>query len=307
MSHGALPDSLTHHFSLRLTPSRFHPFIQLARLDRPVGWWLLLLPCWWSSLLASIATHSMMRADHLILFMIGAIAMRGAGCTYNDLIDRHIDAQVERTRNRPLPSGRVSVKAAKVFLVAQALIGASVLVRFNTFTIVLGLGSLLIIAIYPFMKRITSWPQAILGLAFAYGGIIGWAALTGELATPAYATYAAAILWTMGYDTIYALQDARDDAIVGVRSTARLFAGYVHHAVALLYGLALACLALAFVISHAGLFSYIGLILFATHLMWQILRIDIGNPSRALMLFRANKTAGLLLAAGLLLDTLHII
>jgi len=307
MTQRALPDSVAHHFILRLTPSFAHPFIQLARLDRPIGWWLLLLPCWWSSLLAAIAAQQAPRFDHLLLFMIGAIAMRGAGCTYNDMIDREIDAHVERTKMRPLPSGAVSLTAAKLFLLLQASIGALVLLSFNVFTIALGLGSLLIIAIYPFMKRITSWPQAVLGLAFAYGGLMGWAAFFGTLSWPAIACYLSAVLWTMGYDTIYALQDARDDAIIGVRSTARLFGGHVKIALAILYGLTLICLSAALWGVNAGIASYCGLALFAFHLLWQIYTLDLALPQRALSLFRSNKSAGLLICAGLLVDVaLHI-
>jgi 4-hydroxybenzoate polyprenyltransferase len=301
-----LPDALAHHFILRLTPVSIHPYIQLARLDRPIGWWLLLIPCWWSSVLASVADHASPRLDHLLLFMIGAIAMRGAGCTYNDLIDRDIDARVERTRNRPLPSGRITPRAAKIFLFGQAAIGAVVLFCFNQFAIGMGLASLLIIAVYPFMKRITSWPQAILGLAFAYGGLMGWAAYFGSLAWPALFIYLSAIAWTMGYDTIYALQDARDDAIVGVRSTARLFASHVPQALMCLYGLTFICAGAALVLAHAGMASFFGLGLFVAHLIWQIRVLKLDDTQNALMLFRCNKYAGLLFFAGLVVDSLNL-
>ena len=200
-----LPDSVSTHFSLRFAPASWVPFIQLARIDRPIGWWLLLLPCWWSSALASVALNRPLHLLHLILFLIGAVAMRGAGSTYNDLVDREIDAGVERTRGRPLPSGRVSVQAAKAFMLAQCGIGALVLFSLNEAAVITGLVSLLIVAAYPFMKRITSWPQAVLGLAFAWGGLMGWVALSGHLAAPAFLIYLAAIFWTMGYDTILSL------------------------------------------------------------------------------------------------------
>ncbi len=298
----ALPDSVSTHFALRLSPPSWRPYVQLARIDRPIGWWLLLLPCWWSSALAAIAQHLPANVWHLVLFLIGAVAMRGAGSTYNDIVDRHIDAGVERTRGRPLPSGRVSVRAAKLFLVAQALIGAAVLFSFNAFAIVLGIASLGIVAIYPFMKRVTSWPQAVLGLAFAYGGLMGWAASFGSLAWPAILIYAAAILWTMGYDTIYALQDARDDAIVGVRSTARLFGSHVREAIAALYILALLCAGAAIALVHVGVAAWLGWLAFGAHLVWQIIKLKQTDVSVALALFRANREAGLLLFAGLLLD-----
>lgn len=298
----ALPDSAPENFSLRFAPPSWRPFVQLARLDRPIGWWLLLLPCWWSDALAGIASGTGPNFFHDLLFLIGAVAMRGAGSTYNDLVDREIDAKVERTRGRPLPSGRVTPRAAKIFLIAQCCVGAVVLFSFNWFAIVTGLASLLIVAIYPFMKRITSWPQAVLGLAFAWGGLMGWAAAFGSLDWPAVLIYLAAILWTMGYDTIYALQDSRDDAIAGVRSTARLFGARVRDGVGLLYlGAVMAGFA-AIVLAHGGLWAHAGLTAFAGHLLWQTRQLAEGlAPSRALYLFRANRDAGLILFAGLAL------
>lgn len=300
----ALPDSVSTSLALRLSPPSWRPFVQLARIDRPIGWWLLLLPCWWSSALASIAQHAPPYWLHLVLFLIGAVAMRGAGSTYNDLVDREIDAGVERTRGRPLPSGRVSVRAAKIFLVAQCAVGACVLFSFNWFAVATGIASLAIVAIYPFMKRVTSWPQAVLGLAFAWGGLMGWATAYGSLGAPALLIYLAAILWTMGYDTIYALQDARDDAIVGIKSTARLFGSQVKTGVGLLYIWALASAALALWIAGAGAVGFAGLAAFAAHLTWQVREIRPGDTPGALRLFRSNRDAGLILFAGLLLDAL---
>ena len=218
---GALPDARPSSLVLRLTPDFALPYVQLARLDRPIGWQLLLAPCWLATALAGLADRQGPDVWHLLLFLIGAIAMRGAGCTYNDILDRKLDAGVERTRGRPLPSGRVSPRAAAVFLVAEALVGLAVLLAFNRFSIALGLASLVIVAVYPLMKRVTSWPQAALGLAFSWGALMGWAAHYGALGWPALLLYVSAVCWTIGYDTIYALQDARDDAIVGIRSTAR--------------------------------------------------------------------------------------
>ena len=287
---------------LALAPASWLPFIQLARIDRPIGWQLLLLPCWWSAALAGIANQRGPDLWHLALFLIGAIAMRGAGSTYNDLVDREIDAGVERTRNRPLPSGRVSPRAAKIFMVAQSLVGAMVLFSLNWFSVGLGLASLLIVAAYPFMKRITSWPQAVLGLAFAYGGLMGWAAAMGGLAAPAWLIYGAAIAWTVAYDTIYALQDARDDAIVGVRSTARLFGGRVRLGVAGFYGAAVAMALAGVALLGGGVFAYAGIAGFALHLAWQVVMIDPASTAGSLRLFRANRDAGLILFAGLSLQ-----
>ena len=293
-----LPDSVAHPL-LDMAPDWATPYIQLARIDRPIGWWLLLLPCWQSSALASAAEGRGLHLGQLLLFFIGAVAMRGAGSTYNDLVDRKIDARVERTRGRPLPSGRVTPTQAKVFLVAQCLVGLGVLLCLNDFTKVLGLGSLAIVAAYPFMQRITSWPQAVLGLAFAWGGLVGWAAVFGSLALPAFLVYASAIAWTIGYDTIYALQDIRDDAIAGVRSTARLFGDNVRTGVAIMYAIAVALAEAAVLSAHVHWISQAGVAAFAAHLAWQASAVRQHDRHAALKLFRANRDAGLLLFAGL--------
>ncbi|MFV0280633.1 MAG: 4-hydroxybenzoate octaprenyltransferase [Rhodoblastus sp.] len=295
-----LPDSVASHPALRFAPAWAVPYVQLARIDRPIGWWLLLLPCWESSALASAVAGHGPNFLHLLLFLVGAIVMRGAGSTYNDLVDREIDAKVERTRARPLPSGRVSPRQAKIFLVLQCLVGLAVLLCFNSFAIFLGFASVVIVLAYPFMKRVTSWPQAVLGLAFAWGGLMGWAAVFGALAPPALLVYAAAIVWTIGYDTIYALQDIRDDAIAGVRSTARLFGDHVRAAVGLMYALSVAFSALAVYLAGVSPIAYVGVAAFAAHLAWQVAKIAPGDKDRALGLFRANRDAGLLLFAGYL-------
>jgi len=297
-----LPDASP--FLLRHAPQAWHPFIQLARLDRPIGWWLLLLPCWWSSILAVIARQMPPNPWHLALFFVGAVAMRGAGSTYNDLIDRDIDARVERTRGRPLPSGRIGVRGARIFLVAQALVGLAVLLCFNRLTIGLGAASLVIVAIYPFMKRITFWPQAILGLAFSFGALMGWAAACSSLALPALLLYLGAVAWTIGYDTIYALQDMSDDMIAGVKSTARRFGGHVRGAVALFYGAALVFTALALIAAGAAKpLALAGLLGMGAHLLWQVAKLDPADPVLALRLFRSNRDAGLILFAGLAAET----
>ena len=225
--------------------------------------------------------------------------MRGAGSTYNDIIDRHVDAQVERTKWRPLASGRVSVNTAMVFFMVQCLAGLGVLLCFNTFTIFLGCASLAFVGLYPFMKRISSWPQAVLGAAFAWGALVGWAAAMGSLAPAPILLYLGAVFWTIGYDTIYAVQDIEDDAMVGIGSTARLFGGRIRLGVGCLYALAVFCVMAALLAAGAGRLALGGLVLFALHLAWQAMRIDPGNGAHALRLFRSNRDAGLILFAGL--------
>src|ERR1041385_7821795 len=206
-------------------PAVVRPYLRLTRLDPPIGWGLLLMPCWWSAALAAIPAGRWGPDPwHVLLFLVGAIVMRGAGCTWNDLVDRDIDARVEHTRSRPIPSGQVSVRAAFVFLVLQALVGLLVLVQFNRFAIIVGIASLAVVAIYPFMKRVTYWPQIFLGLAFSWGALMGWAGARGALELPAFLLYAGSIAWVIHYDTIYAHQDREDDALVGLKSTALLFA-----------------------------------------------------------------------------------
>jgi 4-hydroxybenzoate polyprenyltransferase len=286
-----------------LAPSWLRPYLRLARLDRPIGSWLLLLPCWWSSALAAVAAHA--RAPnllHLVLFFIGAFAMRGAGCTWNDIVDRDLDGRVERTRSRPIPSGQVSVVQAGIFLALQALIGFAVLVSFNTFTIALGVFSLAIVAVYPFMKRITYWPQIVLGLAFSWGALMGWAGAFGRLDLPALLLYTGSISWVIGYDTIYAHQDSDDDALIGIKSTALLFGRRTKPMLALFYAIAVLLLGAAGFTAGAGVVFAFGLLAFAAHLAWQIVRLDTADPDNCLAVFKSDRNAGLILFAGLLLD-----
>jgi 4-hydroxybenzoate polyprenyltransferase len=286
-----------------LAPAWSRPYLRLARLDRPIGSWLLLLPCWWSCALAAVAAHRTAPSVlHLALFFVGAFAMRGAGCTWNDIVDRDLDRGVERTRSRPIPSGQISVTQAAIFLLLQALVGFAVLMSFNGFTILLGVASLAIVAIYPFMKRITYWPQTVLGLAFSWGALMGWAAAFGALGAPALLLYAGAIAWVIGYDTIYAHQDREDDALIGIKSTALLFGDRTKPMLALFYTLAVFFLGAAGGAAGAGIVSALGLLAFAAHLAWQIARLDISDPDRCLALFKSNRDAGLILFAGLLLD-----
>lgn len=286
-----------------LAPRWARPFLRLARADRPIGSWLLLLPCWWSAALAAgAAGHRLPNLWHIVAFAIGAVAMRGAGCTWNDLVDRDLDAMVERTRSRPLPSGQVSARGALAFLILQALVGLAVLLTLNGFAIMVGLASLAVIAVYPFMKRITWWPQITLGLAFSWGALMGWAAAFGRLDAAAFLLYAGSIAWVIGYDTIYAHQDREDDALIGVRSTARLFGAQTKPILVGFYAAAVVLLAAAFAAAGSGPVAYGGLALFALHLAWQVVRLDIDNPAGCLTLFKANRDAGLILFAGLVID-----
>src|SRR5271170_1870659 len=284
-------------------PAWSRPYLRLARLDRPIGSWLLLLPCWWSSAMAAIAASKTAPSLlHLALFFVGAFAMRGAGCTWNDIVDRDLDGSVERTRSRPIPSGQVSVRQAVVFLVLQAAIGFVVLISFNTFTIALGVASLAIAAVYPFMKRITYWPQTVLGLAFSWGALMGWAAAFARLDLPAFLLYAGSIAWVIGYDTIYAHQDREDDALIGIKSTALLFGERTKPMLAVFYTLAVILIGAAGIAAGAGPVFTLGLLAFAAHLGWQIARLDISNPDNCLAVFKSDRDAGLILFAGLLLD-----
>jgi 4-hydroxybenzoate polyprenyltransferase len=284
-------------------PSWSRPYLRLSRLDRPIGSWLLLMPCWWSAALAAgVSGHIRSLPLTIVLFFIGAFVMRGAGCTWNDITDRDLDAKVERTRSRPIPAGQVSVTQALIFLVAQALIGLAVLLQFNRFAIFTGIASLLIVAVYPFMKRITWWPQVVLGLAFSWGALMGFAAEFARIDVVAVVLYVGSIAWVIGYDTIYAHQDAEDDALIGIKSTALLFGEKTKPALAAFYGLAVVLIAVALWLAAVRWPAWIGLAAFATHLAWQIRRLQIGNSALCLKLFKSNRDAGLLLFAGLLVD-----
>jgi 4-hydroxybenzoate polyprenyltransferase len=295
-----VPDAVRGHWVDRNAPVALRPYLRLARIERPIGWWLLLIPCWWSAALAALASGAAFPNPwHLALFLVGAVAMRGAGSTYNDIVDRDLDARVARTRDRPLPSGRVSLRGALLFVGLQCLVGLLVLVQFNLFTILLGFGSLGIVLLYPFMKRFFWMPQIVLGFAFAWGGLMGWAAVFGSLGIAPILVYLAAVAWTIGYDTIYALQDIEDDEIAGIKSSARLFGAHVRIAVAGFYVLTVALLALALAAIAAGWIAWLGLAAFAAHLAWQVARIDPADGEGALRLFRSNRDAGLVLFVGL--------
>ncbi len=301
----SLPDAVRGHWADRWAPAGLRPYLRLARIERPIGWWLLLLPCWWSAAMAAIAGGQPWPDPlHCLLFLIGAVAMRGAGCTYNDIVDRDLDIRVERTRERPLPSGQVSLKGALAFLGLQALVGLLVLLQFNGFAIATGFASLGVVALYPFMKRFFWMPQIVLGLAFSWGALMGWAAAFGSLSLAPILLYAASVAWVVGYDTIYALQDIEDDEIAGIKSSARFFGERVKLGVGICYGLTLALMVAAFVQAGVGAVSFIGLGLFALHLGWQVARLDRADGAGALRLFRSNRDAGLILFAAMTADAL---
>ena len=288
-----------------VAPPWSRPYLRLARLDRPIGSWLLLMPCWWSAALAAGIVHDLSHLPvTLALFLVGAFAMRGAGCTWNDITDRDLDAKVERTRSRPIPAGQVSVKQALAFLILQALVGLAVLLQFNRFAVATGIASLLVVAIYPFMKRITYWPQVVLGLAFSWGALMGFAVTFASIDATALVLYAGSIAWVIGYDTIYAHQDVEDDALIGVKSTARLFGVRTHAALTLFYGLAVLLIGAALMLAGVRYPAWIGLAAFTAHLAVQIGRLRIGDPALCLKLFKSNRDAGLMLFAGLVVDAM---
>jgi 4-hydroxybenzoate polyprenyltransferase len=287
-----------------IAPVWSRPYLRLSRIDRPIGTWLLLLPCWWGVLLATAADPAGLswRDGWIMLGCgIGAILMRGAGCTWNDISDRDIDAAVARTKSRPLPSGQVGVRQAFVWLIVQCLLALCVLLTFNTAAIMLGFIALVPVAIYPFAKRFTWWPQVFLGLAFNWGTLLAWTAHSGQLQLPAVLLYISGIAWTLFYDTIYAHQDTEDDALIGVKSTARLFGqsskawlrGFLIAAVLLMAMAAIQALALPDNILVLTL-ALLGVWAFGWHMAWQLVGLDINDPSNCLKLFRSNRDAGLL-------------
>jgi len=286
-----------------LAPSYTRPYLRLARLDRPIGSWLLLMPCWWSVGLAGMHNDRFPSLWHIVLFFIGAFAMRGAGCTWNDLVDRDLDGRVERTRSRPIPSGQVTVAQATMFMVAQALVGFLVLIQFNRFTVAIGIASLLVVVVYPFMKRITYWPQIFLGLAFSWGALMGWPAVFGRLDWPAVVLYAGSILWVIGYDTVYAHQDRDDDLLIGIKSTALLFGERTPTMLATFYAGAIVLIAAAGFMAGGGMMFTIGIVAFAAHLAWQVARLDIDDPAHCLVLFKSNRDAGLILFGAMLVES----
>ncbi len=314
-----LPDAAKSNWVDRLAPASLRPWLKLGRFDRPIGIWLLFLPG--AMGLAFAVAHPYFIPDplhpgvshldprgilhfplyKLLLFFIGAALMRAAGCAYNDFVDRDIDAQVERTRDRPIPSGQISAKQAMTFVIVCSLISFGILVQLGPLTICLGVVSLALVAAYPFMKRITWWPQAWLGLTFNWGFLMGFATVDNTLTLPAALFYAGLVFWTLGYDTIYALQDIEDDAMIGVKSSARRLGRHVVNGVSLFYSLAVVLTGLAGHLAGLPPLFFGGLFLVALHLFSQIARLRLDNGPLALKLFKANRTTGLLWLAGLLL------
>lgn len=279
---------------MRALPARARPYALLARFDRPIGWWLLFWPGAWSIALAGGAIE---RWDLICWFLLGSIVMRGAGCVYNDIVDRDLDRQVARTRGRPLASGAVSLKAAWIWLASLCLIGLLVLLQLNPVAATIALASLAPVAAYPFMKRITWWPQAWLGIVFSWAAVTGWAAVARELPLPGLLLYAGCIAWVIGYDTIYALQDVEDDALVGVRSSARRLGDRVRPGVAAFYAVAVALWAAAFWQVRPDPLALLALVPTALHLVWQVTTLVPADGDNALDRFRSNRHAGLLMFA----------
>ena len=302
---GQVSDAVTGNWVDSLAPAWTRPYLRLSRADRPIGTWLLLLPCWWGLLLAALSGGDFGRFDLWIIVAcaMGAWLMRGAGCTWNDITDRKIDAQVERTRSRPIPSGQVSVKAAATWMGLQALIALGILLTFNIYAIALGVGSLVLVVIYPFAKRFTWWPQVFLGLAFNWGALLAWTAHAGQLEWPAVILYVAGISWTLFYDTIYAYQDTEDDALIGVKSTARLFGSNSNIWLRAFMMISVILLAIAVIVAVSDNANPLVMVIalggpwaFGWHLTWQMRLLDTENPDVCLRLFRANRNSGLIFA-----------
>jgi 4-hydroxybenzoate polyprenyltransferase len=280
----------------RFAPPALVPYIRLARLDRPIGTWLLLFPGWWA---IALAAPGWPEWRLMALFGIGAVVMRGAGCTLNDIIDRDFDARVQRTRTRPLPSGAVSLRQAMVFLALQLALGAAVLLSLDRLAVALGLAVLLLIGTYPLMKRVTYWPQFFLGLNFNWGALMGWAAATGSLGLPAFLLYGGGIAWTLGYDTIYAHQDKEDDVLIGVKSAALALGSRTRPWLFVFYAAATALWGAAGWAAGLGWPFWLAIVLVLFQLLWQAARVDIDDPADCLAKFRSNRTAGWLLLLGI--------
>jgi len=287
----------------RYAPEAWLPYLKLARFDRPIGAWLLLFPCWWSLALAELARGSAYPDPwYVIMFLIGAFVMRGAGCTWNDIVDRDYDGRVERTARRPIPSGQVTVLQAFAFAVGLSLVGLIVLLQFNTFTIWVGIASLALVAVYPLAKRYTYWPQFVLGLTFKWGALVGWASIFGTLHWPALVLYAGCVLWTIGYDTIYAHQDKEDDALLGLKSTALRFGPQTQKWLTAFYAGAVILWAVAAALAGAHMIFFLALALAGAQLAWQVATLQISDASNCLTRFRSNREVGWILFLGLVAD-----
>ena len=298
-----VPDAPAGNWVDRLAPAAWRPYLRLVRFDRPIGAWLLLFPCWWGQALAELSIgRAYPNAWYLALFFAGAFVMRGAGCTYNDIVDRDYDASVARTAARPIPSGQISVAEARMFLAVLCLAGLVILLQFNVFTIVLGAASLALVAIYPFMKRLTYWPQLVLGLTFKWGALVGWAAVTGSLALAPVVLYAGCVLWTIGYDTIYAHQDKEDDLAIGLKSTALKFGDATPQWLVAFYTGAVLLWAVAGALAGARLAFFLALGLAGVQLAWQVATLNMADAGNCLVRFKSNRWIGWLLFLGLATD-----
>ncbi|WP_299442584.1 4-hydroxybenzoate octaprenyltransferase [uncultured Rhodospira sp.] len=286
----------------RLVPAPLLPYAKLIRLDRPIGWWLLMWPCWWSTAMAADAsTYYLPDPVLLLLFLIGSVVMRGAGCTYNDIVDKDVDAKVARTAARPIPSGAVSPAQAKIFLVILLLIGLAVLLSLNWFAIILGVISLPLVFAYPFMKRITYWPQAWLGITFTYGALMGWAAVRGDLDWAPIALYVGCWFWTLHYDTIYAHQDKEDDLLVGVKSSALALGHNTQPALLLFSTVFIGLVAVAGALAGLNWLFFLWLVLPFGHLLWQVVTVDINDSNDCLTKFKSNRWMGALLFVAIII------
>jgi 4-hydroxybenzoate polyprenyltransferase len=300
-----VPADAVVHSWVGSAPAALQPYLRLARMDRPIGTWLLFWPCAFGLAIGTATEHRGLFSSPrdwllLVLFAIGAVVMRGAGCTYNDIVDRDIDSRVARTRGRPIPSGAVTVKQAWMFAAAQCAVGFLILLCLNGFCIALGALSLVLISLYPFMKRVTWWPQAWLGLTFNWGALIGYSALTARTSAIDLVLYAGCFFWTLGYDTIYALQDVEDDALAGVKSTARLFGRHARTWIFLFYAMAFAFMAAAAGYAFDRGIAVLLLLPAAVHFVWQARFVEVDQPEVNLRLFHANRDAGALIALAFL-------
>jgi 4-hydroxybenzoate polyprenyltransferase len=300
---GAVADARAVNLVDRLAPAALLPYLRLARVDRPTGFWLLAIPCFWAVALASRSIG----ADYpdprlLVLFGVAAIVMRAAGCTYNDIVDKDIDAQVARTQSRPLPSLQITEKAATLFMLVLCLVGLAVLLSFNDVTILLGLAVVPIVVLYPLIKRYSYWPQAVLGLCFNWGTLLGYAAVLGRLEWAAAVLYGGAVAWTIGYDTIYAHQDRENDALLGLKSTALKFGRATKLWLSGLYALAWAGITTAGLLAGAEIVFLLGMGAAGSHLFWQVATLDTDDPENCRSRFRSNRDFGLIVFAAIMLD-----
>ncbi|MCK5167351.1 MAG: 4-hydroxybenzoate octaprenyltransferase, partial [Rhodospirillaceae bacterium] len=283
---------------MRITPKAWHPYLLLLRIDRPAGSWLLLLPCWWGVAMASMGVPDW---KLLLVFFIGAFTMRGAGCVFNDIVDRKVDAKVARTALRPIPSGQVSVTKAFIFFNIVCLVGLLALLQLNKFSIWVGVAALIPLAVYPFMKRFVHFPQLFMGFAFNWGAMLGWAAVRGELSLAPGLLYLAGIFWSLGYDTIYGHQDKKDDILIGVKSLAIKLGKNNRPWIGLFYFITIFLIIAAGYVADSGWIFYLSMTLPTAHLIWQIKTIDFDNPKDCLSKFKSNRDFGLLVFAAFVL------